>query len=635
MRDRMKKTCIYTCITGTYDKLKKIVKEKNIDYYCFTNNKNIKSNNWNVIYIENEELDDVRLARKIKILGHPILKKYKITIWVDGSIEPKKMKEYLSKECNLKKYSYIGILHHSRNCIYDEAKACKEAKKDKIATINKQMNYYKKMKFPKNFGLHDTCIIIRKNNDKLVDETMKIWFENIMNFSRRDQLSQMWSVYKTGLEVQSLDIKKYDNKYFKLTNHDAGFDIGQLFFEYNNNFDEQHSIKSKYSISNQNRKKVVFNVPYECKNIRFDPANVDSYYISNIKINGKSKNFSTNCKFKNGKYIFINDDPYFLFNGNFKINDKIVIEFNYKKTKDVKYMILRERNCDYFFQKIKDEIYSIYKLKNRERTLKLLNKPNITKIERIIIRNGLEKWKNKIKSLDFVLIFDAFYTSRISEYIKKKNKKCKIYLYFWNDINFNNEQILSDKNIDSFFTFNKEDSLKHNIIYYNQFYTKDLKLRKTKEKYDIIFLGRDKGRKESIDKINQISQNLNLKTKFIVINEEKDYMDYFEYLKNIVQKTKCILDYSLNTKSGYSLRVMESIFFNKKLITNNINFKYNHYKNNIFFINDVNNINEKDLIKFLNSEFKNYDEEIKTKYDYFTWIEKFVDYYNKESDYEK
>ena len=53
-----KKICVYTCITGDYDNLHEIKKkEKDIDYYLFTNNKNIKSKTWKVIYIENEELD--------------------------------------------------------------------------------------------------------------------------------------------------------------------------------------------------------------------------------------------------------------------------------------------------------------------------------------------------------------------------------------------------------------------------------------------------------------------------------------------------------------------------------------------------------------------------------------------------
>ena len=56
------KICVYTCITGDYDNPKEIPKlEKGIDYYCFTNNKKIKSNTWNVIYIDDENLSNVQL----------------------------------------------------------------------------------------------------------------------------------------------------------------------------------------------------------------------------------------------------------------------------------------------------------------------------------------------------------------------------------------------------------------------------------------------------------------------------------------------------------------------------------------------------------------------------------------------
>ncbi len=68
------KICVYTCITGNYDKIKELdFKEEGIDYYFFTNNKNLTSKTWKVIYIENDGLDNIRLARKIKVLGHEIL----------------------------------------------------------------------------------------------------------------------------------------------------------------------------------------------------------------------------------------------------------------------------------------------------------------------------------------------------------------------------------------------------------------------------------------------------------------------------------------------------------------------------------------------------------------------------------
>ena len=63
MEEKMKnkKVCVYTCITGNYDNLNEItpeVYEENIDYYCFTNNQNIKSDTWNVVYIKNNGLSN-------------------------------------------------------------------------------------------------------------------------------------------------------------------------------------------------------------------------------------------------------------------------------------------------------------------------------------------------------------------------------------------------------------------------------------------------------------------------------------------------------------------------------------------------------------------------------------------------
>ena len=89
------KICVYTCITGNYDNLNELKNpEKNIDYYCFTNNKNLSSKTWKVVQIKNGGLDNCRLARKIKILGHPVLDKYDIAVLFS------QLNKYKHKELN-------------------------------------------------------------------------------------------------------------------------------------------------------------------------------------------------------------------------------------------------------------------------------------------------------------------------------------------------------------------------------------------------------------------------------------------------------------------------------------------------------------------------------------------------------
>ena len=38
--------CVYTCITGNYDDLQPVYQEEGIDYLCFTNNKDLESDDW-------------------------------------------------------------------------------------------------------------------------------------------------------------------------------------------------------------------------------------------------------------------------------------------------------------------------------------------------------------------------------------------------------------------------------------------------------------------------------------------------------------------------------------------------------------------------------------------------------------
>ena len=48
---------------------------------------------------------------------------------------------------------------------------------------------YKKVKFPDNNGLIESCLIIRKHNEKDVILQMEKWYEEIEKYSHRDQLS--------------------------------------------------------------------------------------------------------------------------------------------------------------------------------------------------------------------------------------------------------------------------------------------------------------------------------------------------------------------------------------------------------------------------------------------------------------
>ena len=334
------KIAVYTCITGNYDELQEISKnvfENNIDYYCFTNNKNVKSNTWKVIYIEDFSLTNHMLNRKIKILGNELINdKYDILVWIDGNVVIKeKISKFLSEQCDLKNYSFCAFKHPDRNCIYDEGTACVRLKKDNKDIILKQLSFYEKDGYPRNNGLCEMGIFVRRNNDKIVQETMQLWYEMINKYSKRDQLSFMWCVKKRKLRLQVIPLTIDDNKYFLRINHyknEEKITDYRLYFGDSSNFEIDKVVDGKYEKKDNNYviKNIV--VPVDTNRIEFYACSIGSVEFSNLKLNNnKIKNVTYyNSTTISNKTYFFNNSNVIIMEGQFIKNEKITISIELK-----------------------------------------------------------------------------------------------------------------------------------------------------------------------------------------------------------------------------------------------------------------------------------------------------------------
>lgn len=205
---------VYTVITGDYDDLKipEYVNE-DWDYICFTDT-DIKSDFWQIRNIHEFELDPVRKSRKYKILPHNYLSEYDYSIYIDGSfVITGDMNEYINKYA--KTNPMLCLTHPERNCIYDEADVCLSLKKDSENIIITQIEKYLVEKYPKNNGLIAGGIMFRKHNDPSVIEVMEDWNEEVLNYSRRDQLSFNYICWKKDFEYDICDLSCWGNEYFR------------------------------------------------------------------------------------------------------------------------------------------------------------------------------------------------------------------------------------------------------------------------------------------------------------------------------------------------------------------------------------------------------------------------------------
>jgi len=160
-----------------------------------------------------------RMEAKIyKILFHKFIKD-EYSIWVDGNVFLKYQEDYYYKL--LGDYDIAVKQHPGRDCVYEEAEACKHWKKDKFSLINKQIAKYRKEGYPEHNGLAECQMIIRRNTPAMV-KLCEAWWAEICANSSRDQISFPY-IFRDKvkyLPTDCLSPQKYvSNEYYKLEPH--------------------------------------------------------------------------------------------------------------------------------------------------------------------------------------------------------------------------------------------------------------------------------------------------------------------------------------------------------------------------------------------------------------------------------
>lgn len=246
------------------------------------------------------------------------------------------------------------------------------------------------------------------------------------------------------------------------------------------------------------------------------------------------------------------------------------------------------------------------------------------------------KWKKQIANYDVFILESRRTFEYAIKYIKKNTKDKRIIIWYWNEVTereMKPQTVIEKYNCEAW-TFDKKNAEKYHMNYNDTYYFSTIKLPNNKIENEVFYVGIDReGRIGELKKIANILNTNNLKYNFnLTISPIKkrekgyNYKERLEYKEVIdeISKTKAILDLTKKTQYGLTLRPMEAIFFNKKLITDNKNIlEYKFYnKKNIFIIgyDDFEGIKD-----FLNSEYEEIDKNIINEYDFENWISRIIE----------
>ena len=198
------KVIVYSANIGGYDNFISLNNyDPNVEYILFTDDTEFKSDVWDVRSVDflKDMLDNRKKARYIKLNPHLVLPPHDISIWIDHCLEPRfEDVSELLKYLNFGDSSIMCFPHPERDCLYDEGQVVLKLKLDTPEIVNKQMNRYHSMSFPRNYGLFENGFIVRRNNLK---STMfnESWWKEISKNSGRDQLSQMFVSWSIGVDI--------------------------------------------------------------------------------------------------------------------------------------------------------------------------------------------------------------------------------------------------------------------------------------------------------------------------------------------------------------------------------------------------------------------------------------------------
>lgn len=247
-------------------------------------------------------------------------------------------------------------------------------------------------------------------------------------------------------------------------------------------------------------------------------------------------------------------------------------------------------------------------------------------------------WFKHIGEYSKIIITDVAldYDCKLLENIRSRAKNSKCYIYSWNIVKNEKKHHalmkLAEKTGFSFYCYDKGTCSRYGLKFNTIMYDKQLHLPDNKIECDMFFLGFLKDRKEKMVTLYEAMTKGGLNSRFVIVGKRDDnlpfdfrenYVNYYDYL-SMLSRSRAILDISQRGQDGYSMRVMEAIFFDKKLITTNEYVRNSDFfdKNNIYVI-DLEKIDTDEIKHFFELEFHPYPESVKNYYSFEEWLNRF------------
>jgi hypothetical protein len=211
---------VYTVLIGDKEPLgnplailpEKAATDLEIDYVCITDNRLLKSDVWRFEYIDSTHLPPEKLSRRAKAMPHEYFSAHDVSLYIDNTVAFKRLPT--SADILLAGHAYLFRVfrHPTRNHPGEEAGAIATLGYESIPVLCEQLDFYAKQQPIETITPLSTCtVILRSHRHPSVIRQGVIWWEQILGFSKRDQMSFDYAVRQAGCDIDYFPGFKHDN----------------------------------------------------------------------------------------------------------------------------------------------------------------------------------------------------------------------------------------------------------------------------------------------------------------------------------------------------------------------------------------------------------------------------------------
>jgi hypothetical protein len=208
------RVALYSCLFGGYERLNELEPEAlgSSDAILFTDDPNLTSRTWRIVVVQPAwPGDSVRSQRQIKILGHEALAGYDTLVYIDNTVKLRVPVESFVEQWL--KDSTLAMLIHGppATTISDAFDVVTELKLDDPNRFDEQREHYA-AHYPDVLKAKPlwSGFFARRNNDDY-RAFARIWYDHVLRYSRRDQMSIHVALEVSGISIREIDISNSDS----------------------------------------------------------------------------------------------------------------------------------------------------------------------------------------------------------------------------------------------------------------------------------------------------------------------------------------------------------------------------------------------------------------------------------------